>query len=85
MEQESRVMKESYESRNMKLDEEVKILTGNLETTTKKLKHFEDKSSCLPAMRKKVVEQTSIITNLQKKNKENVEKFAGNENPNQKR
>ena len=70
LEQESRAMKESYESRNKKLDDEVKMLTGNLQATSKKLKHFEDKSSCLPAMRKKVVEQTSIITSLQKKNKE---------------
>ena len=68
-EKESNELKNLYEQQNQGLSDNVNQLNQELETTSKKLKHFEGKASCIPAMRKKVVEQTTIISNLRTENK----------------
>lgn len=68
-EKESNELKNLYEQQNQGLSDNVNQLNQELETTSKKLKHFEGKASCIPAMRKKIVEQTTIISNLRTENK----------------
>jgi chromosome segregation ATPase len=62
-------VKKSYEQQNQILTKSSTKLKEKLDEACKKLKHFEGKSSCIPAMQKKMVEQTSIISNLQTENK----------------